>query len=51
MGYLKGESTIMIFDKYANLKYEFENRHFWSEVYYVSTVGLNEAIVRKYIRE
>lgn len=41
----------MIFDKHANLKYKFGNRHFWSEGYYVSTVGLNEAIVRKYIRE
>ena len=42
MRYLKGKSTIMIFDKHANLKYKFENRHFWSEGYYVSTVGLNE---------
>ena len=42
MRYLKGKSTIMIFDKHANLKYKFENRYFWSEGYYVSTVGLNE---------
>ncbi len=41
----------MIFAKHANLKYKFGNRHFWSEGYYVSTVGFNEATVRKYIRE
>ena len=40
MGYLKGKSALMIFDKHANLKYKFGNRHFWSEGYYVSTVGL-----------
>lgn len=51
MGYLKGKSSLMIFDKHANLKYKFDNRHFWSEGYYVSTVGLNEAIIRKYIAE
>ena len=51
MGYLKGKSALMIFDKHANLKYKFGNRHFWSEGYYVSTVGLNEATVKKYIRE
>ena len=43
MGYLKGKSALMMFDKHANLKYKFGNRHFWSEGYYVSTVGLNEA--------
>ena len=41
----------MIFDKHANLKYKYGNRHFWAEGYYVSTVGLNEATVRKYIQE
>ena len=51
MGYLKGKSALMMFDKHANLKYKFGNRHFWSEGYYVSTVGLNETTVRKYIRE
>ena len=51
MGYLKGKSSLMIFDKHANLKYKFGNRHFWSEGYYVSTVGLNEATIRKYIAE
>ena len=51
MGYLKGKSALMIFDKHANLKYKFGNRHFWAEGYYVSTVGLNEATIAKYIRE
>ena len=51
MGYLKGKSALMIFDKHANLKYKFGNRHFWAEGYYVSTVGLNEATVQKYIQE
>ena len=51
MGYLKGKSALMMFDKHANLKYKFGNRHFWSEGYYVSTVGLNEATIAKYIRE
>ena len=51
MGYLKGKSALMIFDKHANLKYKFGNRHFWAEGYYVSTVGFNEATVKKYIRE
>jgi len=51
MGYLKGKSALMIFDKHANLKYKYGNRHFWSEGYYVSTVGLNDATVAKYIRE
>lgn len=51
MGYLKGKSALMMFDKHANLKYKFGNRHFWSEGYYVSTVGLNEATVKRYIRE
>ena len=41
----------MIFDKHANLKYKFGNRHFWAEGYYVSTVGLNEATIKKYIQE
>ncbi len=51
MGYLKGKSALMMFDKHANLKYKFGNRHFWAEGYYVSTVGLNESTIRKYIRE
>ena len=51
MGYLKGKSAMMIYERHANLKYKFGNRHFWAEGYYVSTVGLNEATIRKYIRE
>ena len=50
MGYLKGKSALMIFDRHANLKYKFGNRHFWSEGYYVSTVGLNKKTVQNYIR-
>ena len=42
MGYLKGKSALMIFDRHANLKYKYGNRHFWVEGYYVSTVGLND---------
>ncbi|WP_186823190.1 transposase, partial [Streptococcus sp. HMSC071D03] len=45
-----GKSALMMFDKQANLKYKFGNRHFWSEGYYVSTVELNEATIRKYIQ-
>ena len=50
-GYLKGKSAMMIYERHANLKYKLGNRHFWAEGYYVSTVGLNEATIRKYIRE
>ena len=51
VGYLKGKSALMMFEKHANLKYRYGNRHFWSRGYYVSTVGLNEATIRKYIKE
>ena len=51
MGYLKGKSALMMFDRHTNLKYKFGNRHFWSEGYYVSTVGLNEAVIKKYIQD
>ena len=51
MGYLKGKSTLMLFDRHANLKYKFGNRHFESEGFYVSTVGVNDVTVRKYIQE
>ena len=51
MGYLKGKSAMMIFERHANLKYKFGNRHFWAEGYYVSTVGLNTATIQKYIKE
>ncbi len=50
MEYLKGKSSLMMFDQHASLKYKFGNRHFWSEGYYVSTVGPNEATIKKYIR-
>jgi putative transposase len=50
MGYLKGKSALMFFDRHADLKYKFGNRHFWSRGYYVSTVGLNEATITKYVR-
>ena len=51
MGYLKGKSALMMFERHGNLKYKFGNRHFGSEGYYVSTVGLNEQTIRKDIRE
>jgi len=51
MGYLKGKSALMMFDRHANLKYKYGNRHFWAQGYYVSTVGLNEATIAKYVRE
>ena len=51
IGYLKGKSALQMFDKHANLKYKFGNRHFWAEGYYASTVGLNEAPVKKYIAD
>lgn len=51
MGYLKGKSAMMIFEYHANLKYKYGNRHFWAEGYYVSTVGINESTVRKYIQD
>ena len=50
MGYLKGKSSLMIFEKYANLKYKYGNRHFWSRGYYVSTVGKNKKAIAEYIR-
>ena len=51
MGYLKGKSALMIFDKHANLKYKYGNRHFWCRGYYVSTVGGNKQGIARYIRE
>ena len=51
MWYLKGKSSLMIFDKHANLKYKYGNRHFWAKGYFVSTVGLNKATIKKYIQE
>ena len=50
MGYLKGKSSLMIYEKYANLKYKYGNRHFWCRGYYVSTVGRNKRAIEQYIR-
>ena len=50
MGYLKGKSSIMIFDRHANLKYRYGNRKFWCTGYYVSTVGKNEKAIKEYIK-
>ena len=50
MGYLKGKSSLMIFEKYANLKYKYGNRHFWCRGYYVDTVGRNKKVIEQYIR-
>ena len=51
MGYLKGKSSMMIFAKHSNLRYKFGNSNFWASGYYVSTVGLNEKTIQKYIKE
>ena len=50
MGYLKGKSSLMIFDRHANLKYKYGNRHFWCRGYYVDTVGKNKKKIEEYIR-
>jgi len=50
MGYLKGKSFLMIFDRHANLKYKYGNRHFWARGYYVDTVGRNKKQIEEYIR-
>ena len=50
MGYLKGKSSLMIFDRHANLKYKYGNRHFWCRGYYVDTVGKNTAAIKAYIQ-
>ena len=50
MGYLKGKSSLMIFEKYANLKYKYGNSHFWCRGYYVDTVGRNKKAISEYIR-
>lgn len=50
MGYLKGKSSIMIFERHANLKYKYGNRKFWCTGYYVSTVGRNEKQIKEYIQ-
>lgn len=50
MGYLKVKSSLMIFKRHANLKYKYGNRNFWAKGYFVSTVGLNDEVVKEYIR-
>ena len=50
VGYLKGKSSLMIFDRHANLKYKYGNRHFWCRGYYVDTVGRNKEKIAAYIR-
>ena len=50
MGYLKGKSSLMIFDRHANLKYKYGNRHFWCRGYYVDAVGRNKKVIEEYIR-
>ena len=50
MGYLKGKSSLMIFERHANLKYKYGNRHFWCRGYYVDTVGKNAKKIEEYIR-
>ena len=51
MGYLKGKSTLMIFERHANLKYKYGNRHFWCRGYYVDTVGKNAKKIQEYIQK
>ena len=51
MGYLKGKSSLMIFDRHANLKYRYGNRKFWCRGYYVDTVGRNQKKIENYIRQ
>ena len=50
MGYLKGKSSLIIFDRHANLKYKYGNRHFWCRGYYVDTVGKNTKKIQEYIK-
>ena len=50
MGYLKGKSSLMIFERHANLKYKYGNRHFWCRGYYVDTVGKNAKKIEEYVR-
>ena len=50
MGYLKGKSSLMIFDRHANLKYKYGNRQFWCKGYYIDTVGRNKKVIEEYIK-
>ena len=51
MGYLKGKSSVMIYQRWGNLKYKYRNRSFWCRGYYADTVGKNEVAIQKYIKE
>ena len=50
VGFLKGKSSLMIFEKFSNLKYKYRNRHFWCRGFYVDTVGKNKKAIEEYIR-
>ncbi len=50
MGYLKGKSSLMIFEKWGNIKYKYRNREFWCRAYYVDTVGRNKKVIEEYIK-
>ena len=50
MGYLKSKSTLMIFDRHANLKYKYGSRHFWAKGYFCDTVGKNEKVIKEYVQ-
>ncbi len=50
MGYLKGKSSLMIFDRHADLKYKYGNRQFWCKGYYIDTVGRNKKVIKEYIK-
>ncbi|TCO73115.1 IS200/IS605 family transposase [Marinisporobacter balticus] len=50
VGYLKGKSAIMIFERHSKLRQNFKGQHFWARGYYISTVGLNEQVIRNYMK-
>lgn len=50
VGFLKGKSSLMLFERHSNLKYKFGNRHYWCRGYYVDTVGRNEKAIAEYVR-
>jgi putative transposase len=50
IGFLKGKSSLMLFERHSNLKYKFGNRHFWCRGYYVDTVGRNKKVIQEYIK-
>lgn len=51
MGYLKGKSSLMIYDKWGNMRYKYKNREFWCRGYYVDTIGKNTQKIAQYIRD